>query len=204
MKKYTFLTCLIAFLFILLQPIAAQQRLFPENPVIVEMECEETLVKERTLSTNQPSILEYLWTDLATGETSTEPTFMATETGRYALSVLTAPDSLTLRDTVLVIFDAKCCRMEVPNAFTPNGDGRNDRFAPLMPPNCMITEFEMQVFNRWGKMVFQTNNPEGAWDGRDAGTAAPSDVYVYWLRYTAIGNNNTYNDSLRGNVTLIR
>ncbi len=183
---------------------ASAQRLFPANPIIVETECEQMLVKETELFLNRSDVLQYRWTNLATGDTSSEARFKVLKSGFYAVRILTAPDSLMLRDTVQVIFDAKCCRLIVPNAFTPNGDGRNDRLTPLMPKNCTITEFELQVFNRWGKLVFQTNDPNAAWDGNDGGTPAPSDVYVFRARYKAIGNNNEYGETLKGDITLIR
>ncbi len=185
-------------------PSAAQETLFSENPLIVEMECENALIKETVLSSTRGGIIEYLWENLMTGDTSSASTFAATESGLYALTVLTLPDSLFVRDTLQVIFDAKCCQMQIPSAFTPNNDGRNDLFLPIKPDNCMITDFEMQVFNRWGKLIFQTRNPDDGWDGRDNGQSAPSDVYVYWLKYTAIGNDNEINESTRGDVTLIR
>ncbi len=194
---------LIAFVLLLAGPASAQV-LFPTDPIIVEMECEEMLVKETELFLNRGDVLNYLWTSLATGDTTSESRLKVFKSGLYAVSILTSPDSLTLRDTVQVIFDAKCCRLIMPNAFTPNDDGRNDRLLPLMPQNCTITEFEMQVFNRFGKMIFQTNDPDNAWDGKDGSNAAPSDVYVFWLRYKAIGNNNEYSETLKGDVTLIR
>ncbi len=178
----------------------AQEGLFETNPLIVEMECEDALIQETTISSNRGDILRYEWENLMNGDTASTNTFTVTESGFYALTALTSPDSLLVRDTLRVIFDAQCCQMQVPSAFTPNNDGRNDVFVPLRPDNCMITDFEMQVFNRWGKMVFESRNPDDGWDGNDA----PSDVYVYWLRYTAIGNNNEITKSMRGDIALIR
>ena len=67
----------------------------------------------------------------------------------------------------------------LPNAFTPNGDGTNDGFrgTGLMQ---YIAEFEMQIYNRWGEMVFITNNPMEAWNGRkgNTGEMCQSGVYV--------------------------
>lgn len=182
----------------------AAQTLFTQNPRIVEMECETTIVQETMLSINRGDVLNYLWENLMTGDTASTSTFRATESGLYSLTVLTSPDSIFVSDTVEVIFDAKCCKMLVPNAFTPNGDGRNDQFRPIMPDNCMITSFEMQVFNRWGKMIFETTNPNDGWDGRDGSNDAPADVYAFRLKYTAIGNENEISESTQGDVTLIR
>lgn len=65
----------------------------------------------------------------------------------------------------------------VPNAFTPNGDGNNDFFNV---PNLQYYDLlELQVYNRWGAMVFSTNNNLPGWDGTIGGQPAPMDTYMY-------------------------
>lgn len=65
----------------------------------------------------------------------------------------------------------------VPSAFTPNGDGKND---VLRPKLVGITQFRyFSVYNRWGQLVFTTNQPGKGWDGNFNGTKQPSDSYVY-------------------------
>ena len=56
-----------------------------------------------------------------------------------------------------------CPFYELPNAFTPNGDGRNELFVPY--PFCFIDRVEFQVFNRWGQVVFETQDPSLNWTG---------------------------------------
>ncbi len=65
----------------------------------------------------------------------------------------------------------------VPNAFTPNGDGYNDRFFAVTTV-AQPKEFELLVFNRWGLVVFSGGEPTAQWDGGDA----PNDLYVWKLR----------------------
>jgi gliding motility-associated-like protein len=70
----------------------------------------------------------------------------------------------------------------VPNAFTPNNDGRNDLFKVL---NAVKTEdFELTVYNRWGQLVFQTRNWKQGWDGKLGGREQGTAAYVWLLRYT--------------------
>jgi len=66
----------------------------------------------------------------------------------------------------------------IPNAFTPNGDGLNDIFMPKM---LAVTYYEMQVFTRWGLLLFSTNDPTKGWDGRmsSSGDVLPTDTYIY-------------------------
>ena len=87
----------------------------------------------------------------------------------------------------------------IPSAFTPNGDGLNDLFRITNLKYQKLVDFS--VFNRWGILVFHTNNPEVGWDGTYQGVAQDMGVYNYQI-ITAHpdGTNQTY----KGNVTLIR
>lgn len=64
----------------------------------------------------------------------------------------------------------------IPNAFTPNGDGLNDQF---IVKGEGIDFFQMSVFDRWGKLLFQSSHPELGWDGKINGEAAPGGVYTF-------------------------
>lgn len=87
----------------------------------------------------------------------------------------------------------------VPNAFTPNGDGINDIFRIIAPGIRQINYFK--VFNRWGKIMFETNNANNGWDGKYSGIAQPSAVYV-WIVKGADVNGKIM--ELKGIVTLVR
>jgi len=74
-----------------------------------------------------------------------------------------------------------CPSYVLPNTFTPNGDGQNDAFKPY--PYCFIESIELNVFNRWGQLVFQTNDPDINWDGRNIrGEMLTDGVYYYTCR----------------------
>lgn len=88
-----------------------------------------------------------------------------------------------------------------PNAFTPNGDGVNDYFMVNFPP-ALVTELYMAVFNRWGEVVFETNNiNDKGWDGTYKGVKVGTDVFVYMLRVRCL-DGQIYEE--KGNVTLLR
>lgn len=72
-------------------------------------------------------------------------------------------------------------RVYVPNAFTPDGDGINEIFKA---EGEHIVQFEMHIFNRWGKEIFYTNDISVGWNGDDGDTGAPTGVYSY--RYQAV------------------
>ncbi len=97
------------------------------------------------------------------------------------------------------------CKPIYPNAFTPDGDGINDTFGPIDVPECAYRAFEWSVFNRWGQRIFEANSPHSTWDGRlPNGQVAPSDVYVWQLRYALPNGNDTVWFVQKGDVTLLR
>ncbi len=91
----------------------------------------------------------------------------------------------------------------VPNAFTPNGDGDNDRFAPVIND---ISNYTFQVFSRLGELIFSSSEPDDSWDGRTrGGDDVGVGVYVWELHYTKLSENGEPIDiSHRGMVNLIR
>lgn len=68
----------------------------------------------------------------------------------------------------------------LPNAFTPNGDGKNDSFGPI---GKVPDAFSMQIFNRFGELVFKSNSVENRWDGRLRGSLQPSGTFTYSIQY---------------------
>ncbi len=85
-----------------------------------------------------------------------------------------------------------------PNAFSPNKDGDNDEFA-LYGYN--ILDYDLKIFNRWGDMIFQTNNINEGWDGRFKGKDAPIGVYVWRVTYSDIYGSEK---ERFGHLTLVR
>ena len=73
-----------------------------------------------------------------------------------------------------------CDYYRLPNVFTPNGDGKNDLFHPL--PYQFIDQIEMTITNRWGKVVYETTDPDINWDGTDKGNGSPVPDGVYFYR----------------------
>ncbi len=91
------------------------------------------------------------------------------------------------------------CDIWVPNAFTPNGDGRNDVFRVLGNIG-KLEGFGLSIYNRWGERVFHTEDKYAGWDGYYKNVPAPLGTYVYMLEYS-IGSK-PYNQS--GNFHLLR
>ncbi len=89
--------------------------------------------------------------------------------------------------------------IDVPNVFTPNGDGRNDF---LTIPGGGILEYELVIYNRWGQTIFSTTAREINWDGRTtAGVEASAGTYYYTLKATGLSGTDY---SQVGHITLLR
>lgn len=86
----------------------------------------------------------------------------------------------------------------IPNAFTPNGDNNND---VLYVRGIYIEKMIFRVFDRWGEMVFESENPANGWDGTFRGKKLDPDVYDYYLDVTCIGGLKSIT---KGNVTLMK
>lgn len=67
----------------------------------------------------------------------------------------------------------------IPNAFTPNGDGTNDRFQPVARG---VESLRLEIFNRWGEKIHESNGKDADWDGTYQGEKVQNGVYVYKLR----------------------
>lgn len=94
----------------------------------------------------------------------------------------------------------KTCYIDVPSAFTPNGDGLNDYLYPLNAYKADNLEFK--VYNRYGQKIFETTNWLIKWDGTLNGTPQPTGTYVWYLKYK---NRDTGKEfSLKGTTVLIR
>ncbi|GIK70260.1 MAG: hypothetical protein BroJett020_15550 [Bacteroidota bacterium] len=89
--------------------------------------------------------------------------------------------------------------LNLPTAFSPNGDGQNDVFSVLGAK--YVQSIELRIYNRWGQEVFYTNQKETGWDGTFKGQPAPTGVYAYTLVAT-LPNGEVI--TKKGNVTLKR
>ncbi len=120
-----------------------------------------------------------------------------TEPGTYIATVTI--DGCEAQGSVKVDND---CYMNVPNVFTPNGDGLNDYFYPRQYLTSGLSGFKMSIYNRWGVLIFETNALKGAgWDGKFNNTDQPSGVYVYIIDATFKDGQKEHH---QGNVTLLR
>jgi gliding motility-associated-like protein len=112
--------------------------------------------------------------------------------------VCVATDSI--RITVIDPNTLDCGQVLLPKAFTPNGDGSNELF---MPKAVGVKKFQMEIFDRWGQLLYSTSDIEKGWDGRakKGGDILPQDVYVYKITVT---QNTSKPKQYVGHITLIK
>lgn len=96
-----------------------------------------------------------------------------------------------------------CPVYELPNVFTPNNDRKNDSFGPF--PYRGVKMIDLQIFNRWGQVVFQTNDPDINWNGthKESNEPVPDGVYYYLctVNYARLQGNTT--EQLNGYVHIL-
>ncbi|MCX7955293.1 MAG: gliding motility-associated C-terminal domain-containing protein, partial [Bacteroidales bacterium] len=104
------------------------------------------------------------------------------------------------RDSVCIeiVVDQNCGELFVPEAFSPNGDGRHDRWG--IRGRC-IKEIELVIFDRWGEKIFETFDPSEEWDGTYKGKPLDTDVYVFFARVVLLTGEEK---RFKGDITLIR
>ncbi|MEN9700105.1 MAG: hypothetical protein RLZZ301_1303 [Bacteroidota bacterium] len=143
----------------------------------------------------------YSWSPSATLQDPTSQNTLATPE-QTTIYTLTVSDGICFAsDTVLVrVFDVICGApyVFVPNAFSPNKDGHNDKLYVRGP---FIKSFVFRVYDRWGELVWETSDINEGWDGTFRGKLLDPDVYDYYLQVTCYGELESI---LKGNVTLTR
>ncbi len=90
----------------------------------------------------------------------------------------------------------------IPNAFTPDEDDLNNEFTTVFPENMKLASFEMYIYDRWGELVFYSQDPKQGWDASLAGFDAPDGVYSYLVKYKELGYVNKF--QVTGSVVVIR
>lgn len=90
----------------------------------------------------------------------------------------------------------------IPNSFTPDGNEHNQLFGPVMTEGFDINGFNLKVFNRWGEIMWESNDPNGRWDGTYNGVICQDGVYTWKLQFNVLGDDSKIEDW--GHVTIIR
>ncbi len=140
-----------------------------------------SLCEGRVLRIELPEYWEtnYLWQD-----GNTERIRSLNDSGLYIVNANNPCGSNT--DSLLLELRDCNCTLYLPNAFSPNGDGINDQFNIIS--RCPLSEFELLIYDRWGKNIFRSTTISQGWDGRFNGELLPVGAYAYVIRYMPEGS----------------
>lgn len=173
------------------------------GPVIASNDTVVCLGDAVLLSVNQATGI--LWTpaDFLSCTACSQPLCFPDTSIIYTVTVNDTNNCLSGRDTVAVMVDDSCHiiilpTMELPTAFSPNGDGKNDILHVL---GSGIVSLEFMIYSRWGEQLFATNSQQIGWDGTFNGKKQETGVYVWFLQ-GSLTDGTIVKKS--GNVTLIR
>ncbi|MES2432040.1 MAG: gliding motility-associated C-terminal domain-containing protein [Bacteroidota bacterium] len=136
---------------------------------------------------------QYTWQD-----NSGAKTFTVTQSGTYSVSVKNNNNPCIAKDSVKVTYFVVCNDIYFPTAFTPNGDGSNDKFGPSGNLN-QVTAYKLNIYNRLGELVFRSTNPFVKWDGYYLGSIS-SGNYVWQSDFLFNGKARTH----KGNLVVIK
>ena len=142
--------------------------------------------------------LVYNW-DFDDGNSSADkdPSHTYTATGVYLVNLLViSPNGCESETTSEVIIHPDFA-VYAPSAFTPNADGKNDVFEVK---GVGIKTYNLQVYSRWGELMYESNSLEDKWNGEYNGTLAPSGTYAYTISYTSMLDADF---KLQGTVTVM-
>ena len=146
---------------------------------------------------------DHYW-DFGDGNSSVQvnPINEYADTGVYLVTLIITDEMGCVDRVEKEIYVAPFVDMLFPNAFTPDGDDTNDLFLGVGEIS-LISSYELQIFDRWGKIVFKTNDPREGWNGKlnNTGQQLPMGVYTYLSKYDVPRSGR---QERRGIATLIR
>lgn len=143
---------------------------------------------------------KYQWFPVGTLNNSNIPNPIASPTSTTTYHVFVTNNGCVSEDSIKVTVSSNPTRYGflMPDAFTPNGDGKNDCFG--VRSWGAITDLKFYVYNRWGQLIFFTTDPEKCWDGTYRGIKVPIGVFIYQV----FANTMCGKIYRKGTVTVIR
>lgn len=158
-----------------------------------------------SLENNSSNAYTYFWNfgDGTSNDSifSPEHTFPE-EAGTYLVSLFVSNEIGCVDSTSQSIVIEHDPVVFIPNAFTPDGDDLNNEFTAVFPENMKLASYEMYIYDRWGELVFYSQDPKQGWNASLAGFDAPDGVYSYLVKYKELGYVNKF--QVTGNVVVIR
>ncbi|MFM9008930.1 MAG: gliding motility-associated C-terminal domain-containing protein, partial [Bacteroidota bacterium] len=170
-------------------------------PILIVSPASATIVEGDTIQLTASGALSYQWSP-ASGLSCANcesPQAAPAFTTTYTVTG-TDQNGCTAQETVTVRVDLDCNEVFVPSIFSPNGTGPEANEQVCVFGKCIL-EIDFAIYDRWGQLIFQTNDPQGCWDGRKDGKEVMTGVYAYRLFVRQLDGKEIRKS---GNVTLTR
>jgi gliding motility-associated-like protein len=166
----------------------------PEKPI---ERFDEVILSNQSIGQEQYNWEWFLMSDKLT-KTGSQTYYTFDEAGKYPVAMVVRNTWGCVDTVVKVIEVVPDFYVYVPNVFTPNADGKNEVF---MPVTRGVGSYKMQLFNRWGQMIFETTDLTKGWNGRYGDNDSPIGQYVYKIEVNSLrGDRRVFN----GHFTLYR
>jgi gliding motility-associated-like protein len=138
------------------------------------------------------------WYRLGEGGWQRDSIFNGLAAGTHYLVVRDGNDCVTIPFAAEITLE-EGCEVVFPNAFSPNGDGLHDLFRPKF--YTRVSNYRLTVYNRWGVIIFQSNDPATGWNGQFKGALLDMGTYVWVATFT---NRRGQPQTMRGTITLVK
>jgi len=181
--------------------------LAPKNSPGAEINYSVPIDVQFLSNASEPMSTYYNWSiykdkQLIVTRTDKDQRYTFTDVGTYVVKLKVSTNSnCSYTDSITI--NATDAEIQVPNVFTPNGDGMNDEFRVAYRS---LLEFQCWVYNRWGRQVFYWNDPQKGWNGKINGVDAAEGPYFYIIKATAFwkGTKEKTTRLLKGDINLLR
>ncbi len=169
---------------------------YPRVPLVLRSDTTLCLETQLSIGVNVDMDHTYQWNTGSSGATMT-----VEEPGNYQLTATHKYCPFVESDDVII--DYKDCNYHIyiPNTFTPTGEGLNDRFGPKFFGEFDTDNYYFAIFNKWGELLFETNDMNEKWNGKIKNDQIKTDTYVWKLRYKPVYGDE---QSEIGRVTLLK
>jgi gliding motility-associated-like protein len=143
-------------------------------------------------------------TSLQTDTTFMDDNLLKSIAGCYFITSIDSFNNESKRSNLVCVDN--CPVLNLPNAFTPNGDNINDEFTPIKDSIDFIDDVTISIYNRYGKLVYQTNDPFIKWNGKENnnGNDLPTGTYFYTIEYSEIRLKGLKAKAKTGYIELLR
>jgi len=148
----------------------------------------DILYTEVNFTNTSKNATDYLWDfgDMSINVTQKDPThiYPYAQSGKYTITLIATNKSSFCADTAIsqiVIHEKEL--FFIPNTFTPNEDGYNELFVPIISAGISPEVFIFSIYDRWGELVFETNELHHGWDGKYKGKLQQNGVYTWKIQF---------------------